>query len=240
MRGAAAASARRHLAILAGSVHRRLVSSASSSLGRLRSITSNEMANGGPGIDERMPQAEAALRLVIGVVAVIALLVALVFGLGLCIPDDRPAGVRVAGGVLVLGAVAGTVALLRWARGSSWAYDRPTEGVSASGGFLLGVGSIVLFAILVEPLGPWALIAFLLPVALVARFRYDVSTVDVLVLCLGLVGAILATLNLIFALAPGLAGTAAIVAGVGVAYAAGARWFVGRDQPPSGRARATE
>jgi hypothetical protein len=195
------------------------------------------MANGGSGIDEPMAQSEAALRMVIGVVAVIALLVALVVGLGLSIPDDRSTAVRGAGVVLILGSVAGTVALLRWASGSTWAYDRPTEGVSASGGFLLAVGSIALFAILVEPLGPSALLAFLLPVALVARFRYDVSTAEVLVLCVTGVGAMIATLELIFSLRPGPLGLIAIVAGVLTAYAAGARWFLRRDQPAADRGR---
>jgi hypothetical protein len=144
---------------------------------------------------EQSRDREAAVRLVIGVMLCAALLVGFVIGLGVAAKAGQSAGERLLG-VAVLGvSAAGLVQLFRWARGSSWEYDRPRRGLGVSEAILLGLGSVALFGVLVRPLGPWALSVYALPLVLVARSRYGLPWYQALAFGIGLVVAIAAALG---------------------------------------------
>jgi hypothetical protein len=117
----------------------------------------------------------AAVRLLIGVLLCAALLAAFMIGVALAVPEGQSAGDRALGVGVLLAAVAGVVQLLRWARGHSWSYDRPQSGLAVGETFLLGCGCVLLFGLLVKPLGAAALFAFAVPVAPILRLRYGLS-----------------------------------------------------------------
>jgi hypothetical protein len=48
----------------------------------------------------------------------------------------------------------------------------PGSGLSPGAIFLVGLGAVILFGLLLEPLGIWALCAFALPVVVAARWSY--------------------------------------------------------------------
>ncbi len=141
----------------------------------------------------------AAARLLVGVLLCAALFAAFMIGVALAVPEGQSAGERALGVGILLAAVAGIVQLLRWARGHSWSYDRPQSGLGAGETFLLGCGCVLLFGLLVNPLGAAALFAFALPVVPILRLRYGLSVSQALAVGVGLAVALAVMLGYVLA-----------------------------------------
>jgi hypothetical protein len=123
------------------------------------------------------------------------LLVLFVIGLALLVGGHSTGVQRVLGASALAAAGLGFVQLFRWARGTSWTYDRPRAGVGASEAFLVCAACSLAFGLLLEPLGQWALLVFAATVVPIARLRYGLSLATSVALGVGLLIAIAALLG---------------------------------------------
>lgn len=117
-------------------------------------------------VDPADPEREAKLRFQAAVAVLLVLLVGVVLGIALAIGDGRPPVVRAAGLALLTGAVAGLVAVFRWAGRARWRYDARPDEVRTSEAVLVGGVSVIVVAGLYEYAGPASFLIFALALVL--------------------------------------------------------------------------
>jgi len=104
-----------------------------------------------------------------------------------------------ASGAPGVGAVAAALALFFGGVAIGEPERTEQKEISGSATILICAGATLLFGLLVQPLGPWSLIAFSVPVAAVAYWQYGLPGRHALLLGLGFVLALASLLVLVLA-----------------------------------------